>query len=310
MEELNTLVGYWSWKPSEAKIRKRIEKHIEEGSFYAVYSNDQLISALAVKKNKSGSEEIAGFAVAESLRGKGLGKAILMKAEYEIFNSAVVRVETDDNAVQFYRNCGFLIEKTKTLDNGISRYTLRKERIPMDEISTDRLALLPVTKEMQEAVFHIYSHQEVCRFYDISPFTRRDQALKHMNRWIEMRSKGLQVRFMIQYEKQIVGSCGLYLINKTHRRACLGYDLLPQFQGRGLGSEAVEALLSHMVPYYHLNRIQAEVLPQNQASKKLLEKLGFEKEGLLRQYENWGEKGLVDLEIYAKLFRSDRVVVD
>jgi len=61
-----------------------------------------------------------------------------------------------------------------------------------------------------------------------------------------------------------------------------------------------------MIPYvrkeYRLKRIQAEVLEDNRGSIKLLEKLGFQREGLLRQYEKWGSKGFVDLLMYSLIF--------
>ncbi len=52
----------------------------------------------------------------------------------------------------------------------------------------------------------------------------------------------------------------------------------------------------------NVNRIQAEVMPLNEPSKKVLLKNGFSKEGLLRQASLWsGKGGVVDLEIYGLL---------
>ncbi len=50
-----------------------------------------------------------------------------------------------------------------------------------------------------------------------------------------------------------------------------------------------------------VNRIQAEVMLENEISKKVLLKNGFLKEGVLRQATMWSGKGIVDLEIYSIL---------
>jgi [ribosomal protein S5]-alanine N-acetyltransferase len=56
----------------------------------------------------------------------------------------------------------------------------------------------------------------------------------------------------------------------------------------------------------NVNRIQAEVMPLNEASKKVLLKNSFIKEGTLRQATLWSGKGIVDLEIYS-ILREDYI---
>jgi ribosomal-protein-alanine N-acetyltransferase len=67
--------------------------------------------------------------------------------------------------------------------------------------------------------------------------------------------------------------------------AVLGYSLDAMHQGRGLMNEALGALIDEMFgPDVHLHRIQAAVRPQNTRSRKVLQRLGFELEGLSRRY--------------------------
>ena len=172
----------------------------------------------------------------------------------------------------------------------------------MDSIITERLYLELINKSHIDAVYQIYSSEPVCRYYDISPFTTRDQAEKHINRWLKFYESGHQIRFAIKISEKVIGTCGLYLINSNHKRACLGYDLLPDYWGKGYASEAVDAIIKHTQKLYNLQRIQAEIMPENTSSIKLLENMGFQKEGLLKQYEKWGNKGFVDLLMYAKIF--------
>ena len=60
-------------------------------------------------------------------------------------------------------------------------------------------------------------------------------------------------------------------------------------------TEALSAILDLGFQEMSLNRIEAVVMPGNTASIKLLEKLGFHNEGVLKEYENWGSKGFIDL---------------
>ncbi len=67
-------------------------------------------------------------------------------------------------------------------------------------------------------------------------------------------------------------------------RATLGYSLAERCQGRGLMREALSSLLPAAVDRFRLHRVEAAYLPRNARSGTLLEALGFEKEGLARDY--------------------------
>lgn len=66
-------------------------------------------------------------------------------------------------------------------------------------------------------------------------------------------------------------------------------------------TEALEAVLGFGFREVGLHRIQAVVMPGNVGSERLLEKLGFQREGILREYENWGDKGYVDVTMFSLL---------
>ena len=89
----------------------------------------------------------------------------------------------------------------------------------------------------------------------------------------------------------------------------LGYILSPQYQQQGYMSEAVKALLEQRLADGDIHRIVAHCNPQNIASWKLLEKIGFRREGLLRQNIYFrknaqGEPLWTDTFVYA-LLKSD-----
>ena len=71
------------------------------------------------------------------------------------------------------------------------------------------------------------------------------------------------------------------------RNASIGYDLMPDYWNRGISTEAVYEILRAafvgMLPCGSLHRIQADTIPGNVASEKVLKKLGFKEEGIRRE---------------------------
>jgi ribosomal-protein-alanine N-acetyltransferase len=64
----------------------------------------------------------------------------------------------------------------------------------------------------------------------------------------------------------------------------LGYSLDEDHQSQGLMTEALKSLIDHIFNDWGLHRIQANYLPTNGPSARVLEKLGFEKEGVAKNY--------------------------
>lgn len=171
----------------------------------------------------------------------------------------------------------------------------------LPERATSRLLLRPVRIEDAAAVYGIYSRAEVCEYFDILPYTRPAQGREHVERWVRLAASGKQIRYAIEREGAVVGTCGLYSIARHQRRACLGCDLHPDHWRQGVMTEALTEFLAQCVGDWGFARIQGLVLPGNRASIALLDGLGFVEEGLLRSYEIWEGRGSVDLLSYAKV---------
>lgn len=92
--------------------------------------------------------------------------------------------------------------------------------------------------------------------------------------------------------------------NQKVNMVTTGYFLAEEYWGRGIASEAVGILIKFLFETININRIKAEVMLKNMASKKVLMKNGFTKEGLVRQGSLWPGKGIVDLEMYS-ILRGD-----
>ena len=170
-------------------------------------------------------------------------------------------------------------------------------------LETERLVLRRLRPADAESIFAILSDRELTRFYDDEAFTDISQAAEQIEAWDRAYDEWRHIRWGIVQRgaDTVIGTCGCYSFHRWHARASLGYELARPYWRRGIMTEALAAVIDFGFQEVGLNRIQAVLMPENVASVKLLEKLGFQREGVLRQYENWGEKGYVDLLIFSLL---------
>ena len=82
---------------------------------------------------------------------------------------------------------------------------------------------------------------------------------------------------------KLIGSCGFNYWNRDHARAEISYDLHKKYWGKGIITKAVRAIVGYAFTQMELHRIEATVTPTNQASLRVLRKVGFKKEGVLRE---------------------------
>ena len=103
---------------------------------------------------------------------------------------------------------------------------------------------------------------------------------------------------------RIIGTVTLCAFALDHRRCEIGYALGADHWGQGLAGEAVARALAFAFDELDLARIEADVDPRNDASIRLLERLGFQREGLLRA--RWRVAGEVQDALVYGLLREDR----
>lgn len=157
---------------------------------------------------------------------------------------------------------------------------------PFPTIDTERLQLRPIARADQPFVIQHFLDPEVQRFLlDDEPIETADQAAAIVdfylsapqptyNRWVIMR----------RCDCRPIGTCGFHRWSRQHRRAEVGYDLGPSFQGQGYMTEALAAMVAHGFTQLGLRRIEALVAPANLRSAALLTRSGFQCEGTLRDY--------------------------
>jgi len=170
-------------------------------------------------------------------------------------------------------------------------------------LETERLVLRRLRLSDVESLFAILADEELTRFYDDEAFTEISQAREQIEAWASGFDEWRSIRWGIVRKgtDTVIGTCGYYGFHRWHRRGSLGFELARPYWRQGIMTEALDAIIGFGFRKVGLNRIQAVVMPGNEGSEKLLEKLGFRSEGVLRQYENWGKKGYVDLLIFSLL---------
>ena len=154
------------------------------------------------------------------------------------------------------------------------------------ELQTDRLLLREITQHDREDIFNSFSNKDVVRHYGQEAFTARVQAEALINFFSKSfrESKGMRWGIERKETPGLIGTVGFNALSPKHRRAEIGYEIHPDYWRKGYTSEAVRRVLHYGFNELGLTRIGAVVFTENDASNQLLTKLGFEREGVLRDY--------------------------
>jgi len=168
---------------------------------------------------------------------------------------------------------------------------------------TERLLLRPLQPSDAPAIFAIRSDATVMRFASSLPLVTLDEAEAFVAREVAARAEGHTLRLALERVQALIGSCILFNSHAQCRRAEIGYELHRDAWGRGYMHEALRAMLDIAFVQFGLNRIEADIDPRNTASARSLERVGFTREGLLR--ERWIVNDEVSDSALYGLLRSD-----
>lgn len=154
------------------------------------------------------------------------------------------------------------------------------------DLETDRLILRQLTLADTDFVFHQFSDPQVCQYLmDEPPVATMEEAQGIINFFMNPEEKK-RVRWGIvrKADQRLIGTCGFHNWHQAYYRAEIGYDLAPDCWGQGMMGEALRVVIDHGFRRMELNRLDAYIYVDNPRSIGLAEKLGFKREGLLRDY--------------------------
>ena len=157
--------------------------------------------------------------------------------------------------------------------------------LPTPTLKTPRLLLRPFAETDTDTIFALQSNSRVLRYWDAPPWKERGQAERFITVCRQMEQEGTGARLAIERtaDNGFIGWCSLSKWDPSCRSVRMGYCLDEAASGKGFATEAAGALLHWAFDTLDLNRVQAETDTRNTASSRVLEKLGFVREGMLRE---------------------------
>lgn len=168
---------------------------------------------------------------------------------------------------------------------GRVRGNMTRMPLPTPALHTERLHLRPFTDADAGPLFALQSNAYVLRYWDSPPWTEPARADRFIAACRQLAEEGTGARVAMDRvsDGAFIGWCALTQWNPVYRSASLGYCLDDAAWGHGYATEAARALLKWAFATLDLNRVQAEADTRNPASGRVLEKLGFVREGTLRE---------------------------
>lgn len=155
-------------------------------------------------------------------------------------------------------------------------------------------------------LFRIFGDPDVMRYWSSPPLADRAAAVALLAEIRELFAQHTLYQWGVALPDggPVVGTCTLTSFHAESGRAEIGFALGREHWGRGYMSDAVGALLDYAFGPLGLRRLEADVDPRNGPSLRLLERVGFRREGLLR--ERWATAGEVQDSIFLGLLRHER----
>lgn len=156
---------------------------------------------------------------------------------------------------------------------------------PTSPVSDDVVELRPHSPAHLESLLRWKNDLEIQRLSDDETHTySREQVAATLERWMRPSEEIVHLAIGLAGRAEPIGFLHLALIEQAHRRCRLGIVIgEKELWGRGYGHRAVVRAVSHAFDVLGLERITAEVFADNPRSVRLLEGVGFVREGVMRE---------------------------
>lgn len=156
--------------------------------------------------------------------------------------------------------------------------------VPFPTLTTARLRIRQMSKADTSAIYDICRRPESARYVEWTEHQNIGETRAYVNWIVDGYGKQRSTTWVIELlpEKKVIGTCCFLNIDSYYKTAEIGYCLSSAYWGRGYATEAVWALLWYGFREIGFARIQARVMTENFRSAAVLERIGFEKEGLLK----------------------------
>ncbi|HSL53277.1 MAG TPA: GNAT family N-acetyltransferase [Pyrinomonadaceae bacterium] len=172
-------------------------------------------------------------------------------------------------------------------------------------ITTPRLVLRWISEDDIDGLYEIFSDPQVMRYWSTVPLANREAATELQREIAQGNESETMLKWGIALRDTgtVIGTTTLFNLSLDNGRAEIGYAMARAYWGKGYMNEALKALVSHAFDVMGLRRLEADVDPRNAASIRSLERLGFQREGFLR--ERWHVNNEIQDALFYGLLRHE-----
>jgi RimJ/RimL family protein N-acetyltransferase len=175
------------------------------------------------------------------------------------------------------------------------------------EFKTERLYIRTVCIEDKDSMFRYRSDADTNKYLSLVPQSVEDIATFISKTSFDINVPGTWFQFVIieQASNILIGDVGIHFLDtdSENRQVEIGYTLDKDFRGKGYATEALKTIIDYLINSLNKHRIVASIDPVNTASIKLIERLGFRKEGHFIESIFFHGKWVDDL-VYAVLAKE------
>ena len=150
---------------------------------------------------------------------------------------------------------------------------------PFPVLKTERLTLRQLASSDDNEIFALRSNENVNKYLDRKPSKSIDDAktfIQTINKNIQ-KNDSIYWAITLNDTYKLIGIICLFDFSDDNLKAEIGYELLPEFQGKGIMQEATSKVIDFGIQQIGLNLINAYTHSENQSSTRLLEKFNFKK---------------------------------
>ncbi len=157
---------------------------------------------------------------------------------------------------------------------------------PLPTLETERLILRELRLDDAEDMFAYAKDAEIAAFGLWLPQVTLQENIDDLRETLEGYAAGTALDWAVEHraDRKMIGRINLGGYHPRDRRADLGHAYNRDYWGKGYATEAARTVVAFAFDTFELNRVGAAVLPDNMGSIRVLEKLGFQKEGVRRHY--------------------------
>lgn len=172
-------------------------------------------------------------------------------------------------------------------------------------LETSDLILREKRDEDAPGILQVFSDPKTVRYWSHPVMQSLDEAKARIARGVGFFADRSAVPWgLIRRDTgELVGTLDVFHFNFQHRRGEIGYSLHSSYWGRGWMSAAMKVALDWTFSHLELHRLEADTDPRNENSIRLLERLGFQREGTLR--EKWYVAGEISDSAIFGLLRPE-----